>query len=104
MEVGSTATSRALARATLHSTSYCAPWRPSACAAPTTSVEANTLLPKALPAPVSGTSVALSITLKLTATPAVGVAGLHVLIPLSFMTQNSGFSAQVSYPAAQAVL
>lgn len=76
----------------------------SACAAPTTSVEANTLLPKALPAPISGTSVALSITLKLTATPAVGVAGLHVLIPLSFMTQYSGFSAQVSYPAAQAVL
>ena len=48
--------------------------------------------------------MALSITLKLTATPAVGVAGLHVLIPLSFMTQNSGFRAQVSYPAAQAVL
>ncbi len=75
-----------------------------ACAAPSTSVEANTLLPKVMPQPVSGTSVALSITLKLTGTEATGVAGLHLLMPLTFMTQNSSFSSQVSYAVSQAVL
>ena len=75
-----------------------------ACAAPVTTVEANTLLPKVMPQPVSGTSVALTTTLKLTAAEPVGVVGLHLLIPLTFMTQTSSFSAQLSYATAQAVL
>ena len=75
-----------------------------ACAAPSTSVEANTLLPKVMPVPISGTTVALSVTLKLTAAEAAGVAGLHLLMPLSLMTQNSNFSSQVTYLVSQAVL
>ncbi len=66
--------------------------------------EANTLLPKAMPQPVTGTTVALTITLKLTATESVGVAGLHLLIPLTFTTQNSRFTSQISYALSQAVL
>ncbi len=76
----------------------------SACAATTTSVEANTLLPVSMPSPINGTSVTLSITLKLTGTEPVGVAGLHLLIPLTFTTQTSSFSSQLSYAASQAVL
>jgi hypothetical protein len=76
----------------------------SACAAPATTVEANTVLPKTVPQPVSGTSVALTFTLKLTGAEPTGVAGLHLLIPLIFMTQYSSFSSQLSYATAQAVL
>jgi len=75
-----------------------------ACATPGTTVEANTLLPKVFPAPLSGTTVAISMTLKLTATPVVGVAGLHLLMPLTFMTKNSTFNSQISYFTSQAVL
>jgi len=74
------------------------------CAAPVTTVEANTLLPKAMPQPVKSTSVALTITLQLTATESVGVAGLHLLIPLTFTTQNSRFTGQISYALSRAVL
>lgn len=75
-----------------------------ACATPGTTVEANTLLPKVFPPPLSGTTVAISMTLKLTATPVVGVAGLHLLMPLTFMTKNSTFNSQISYITSQAVL
>ena len=75
-----------------------------ACAAPSTAVEANTVLPKAMPVPVSGTNVTISLTLLLNATLATGVTGLHLLLPLTFTSADSSFSAQDSYSFAQATL
>ena len=75
-----------------------------ACATPVTTVEANTLLPKSMPQPVPSTPVTISLTFMLTATPAAGVAGLHLLIPLSFMTQSSSFTSQITYNQTGVVL
>ena len=75
-----------------------------ACAAPVTTVEANTLLPKAMPPPITGTTVAISLVFKLTAAPAAGVAGLHLLIPITFMTQSSSFTSQITYAQTGVVL
>jgi len=75
-----------------------------ACAAPSTAVEATTLLPKAMPPPITGTTVAISLTFKLTATPSAGVAGLHLRIPLTLMTQSSSFTSQITYNQTGVVL
>ncbi len=76
----------------------------SACVAPTTSLEANNVLAKSLPAPLVGTAVTITVSLRLASTPAVGVAGLHLLIPLTFMTQDSSFNNQLFYNLSQATL
>ena len=76
----------------------------SACAAPSTAVEANTLVPKAMPQPVAGTPVTIKLTFALTATPSAGVAGLHLLIPMTFMTQSSSFTSQITYNQTGVIL
>lgn len=99
----------ALAEVTLGATKGAAvtcvePLSASACTVPTTAVEANTLLPKTMPVPVSATPVSIVVSLKVAATPAVGLAGLHLLMPLTFMTQISTFTAEVSYAMSETQL
>jgi hypothetical protein len=87
------------------STTTCvAPAGAGACATPTTGVLASTIATRSMTAPALGGPVTVTITMKVASTPAAGVAGLHVLLPLVFYEANSTFSAQLAYPAGVVIL
>ncbi len=90
---------------TVGSTTTCiAPAAAGACATPTSAVLANTIATRSMTGPASGAPVTFTVTMKVGSTPAAGVAGLHVLLPLIFYEANSTFSAQLSYPSGVVIL
>jgi hypothetical protein len=87
------------------STTTCvAPAGAGACATPSAAVLANTIATRSMTGPGVGVPVTLTIAMKVASTPAAGVAGLHVLLPLIFYEANSTFSAQLSYPSGVVIL
>ncbi len=75
-----------------------------ACPAPSTSVYANTIGTHTMTSPATGGPVSITVTMKLAAAAGTGIAGLHLLVPLTFYEKNSTFSSQLVYPDAVAIL
>lgn len=87
------------------STTTCvAPAGAGACAAPTATVLASTIATRHMTGPAVGVPVTVTIAMKVASTPAAGVAGLHVMLPIVFYEANSTFSAQLSYPSGVIIL
>jgi hypothetical protein len=91
--------------ATASGSSTCVfPARTSACPAPSVADYVENFTSGSMPNPASSAPVTLLTTLKLATAAPTGVAGLHLLVPLTLSSADGGFTNQLSYASAVAVL